>query len=291
MPKQGKTNPKQTSPSVAGQAGKDLRNPQTPKKDRAPIARSQDRLTPELRTALELGAERTRRFAVEHKSHLVDFEMELVPGLVTGVKYVPVERVGAYLPAGRFPILASAFMTVNVAKVAGCETVIACTPPQADGRADPGVLYSTVISGADRIFLLGGVQALAAMTIVAEIQDFQRFAHPRQLMAYLGLIPSEPSSGSRRQGAITKAGNGPARRILVEVAWLYRYPARVTPIIARRQSELPKAITDLAWQAQVRLCARFRRLTARKLPHNKVVVAIARELVGFVWAIARAVPH
>jgi transposase len=139
---------------------------------------------------------------------------------------------------------------------------------------------------------LRGIQALAAMTIVAEIQDFQRFAHPRQLMAYLGLIPSEHSSGNRRrQGAITKAGNAPARRILVEVAWLYRYPARVTPIIARRQSELPKIITDLAWQAQLRLCNRYKRLTARKLPHNKVVVAIARELAGFVWAIARATAH
>ena len=139
---------------------------------------------------------------------------------------------------------------------------------------------------------LRGIQALAAMTIVAEIQDFQRFAHPRQLMAYLGLIPSEHSSGNRRrQGAVTKAGNAPARRILVEIAWLYRYPARVTPIIARRQTELPKAITDLAWQAQLRLCNRFKRLTARKLPHNKVVVAIARELAGFVWAIARATPH
>ncbi len=104
--------------------------------DRASINRSKDRLTAELREALELGAERTRKFAVEHKSHLVDFETELAPGLITGVKYIPVQRVGAYLPAGRFPILASAFMTVNVAKVAGCETVIACTPPQAVGQAD-----------------------------------------------------------------------------------------------------------------------------------------------------------
>jgi transposase len=136
-----------------------------------------------------------------------------------------------------------------------------------------------------------GIQMLAAMTLVAEIQDFTRFPTPRHLMAYLGLIPSEDSSGpNRRQGAITKAGNGPARRILVEVAWLYRYPARVSPIIARRQSELSKEITDIAWQAQLRLCARFKRLMARKLPHNKVVIAIARELAGFVWAIARAVP-
>ncbi|MDQ2737874.1 MAG: histidinol dehydrogenase [Actinomycetota bacterium] len=122
-----------------------------------------ERITPELRNALEIGADRTRRFARETRAHLVDFETELIPGLITGQKYVPVQRVGAYLPAGRFPILASAFMTVNVAKVAGVETVLACTPPQADGHADPAVLYSAVISGADRIYLLGGVQALAAM--------------------------------------------------------------------------------------------------------------------------------
>src|ERR1700712_285466 len=122
-----------------------------------------ERLTPELREALEIGADRTKRFAEVTRSHLVDFEVELVPGLVTGQRYIPVQRVGAYLPAGRFPILASAFMTVNVAKVAGVETVLACTPPQVDGHADPAVLYSAIISGADRIYLLGGVQALAAM--------------------------------------------------------------------------------------------------------------------------------
>lgn len=129
----------------------------------AGIRAAGERITPELRNALEIGADRTRRFAQETRAHLVDFETELIPGLITGHKYVPVQRVGAYLPAGRFPILASAFMTVNVAKVAGVETVLACTPPQADGHADPAVLYSAVISGADRIYLLGGVQALAAM--------------------------------------------------------------------------------------------------------------------------------
>jgi transposase len=138
---------------------------------------------------------------------------------------------------------------------------------------------------------LRGIQMIAAMTLVAEINGIDRFTNPRQLMAYLGLVPAEYSSGtSRRQGAITKAGNGPARRMLVEVAWLYRYPARVSPIIARRQSGLPKVVTDIAWAAQLRLCARFRRLSARKLPHNKIVVAIARELAAFVWAIARTVP-
>ena len=134
---------------------------------------------------------------------------------------------------------------------------------------------------------LRGVQLIAAITLVAEIQDFHRFANPRQLMSYLGLVPSEDSSGQRRrQGAITKAGNSAARRMLVEVAHLYRYPARVSAGIAKRQSELPKAVTDIAWTAQLRLCARFRRLAARHVPHNKIVVAIARELSGFVWAIA-----
>lgn len=137
---------------------------------------------------------------------------------------------------------------------------------------------------------LRGVQLIAAMTLVAEIQDFWRFPSPRQLMAYLGLVPAEHSSGPRRRlGAITKAGNSPARRILVEIAHHYRAPARVTPVIARRQAGLPKAVTDIAWNAQTRLCARFRRLAARRLQANKIVVAIARELAGFVWAIAREV--
>jgi transposase len=137
---------------------------------------------------------------------------------------------------------------------------------------------------------LRGVQLIAAVTLVAEIQDFQRFDNPRRLMAYLGLVPSEDSSGQRRrQGAITKAGNSAARRMLVEVAHLYRYPARVSADIAKRQSELPKTVTDIAWTAQLRLCARFKRLRARHMPHNKIVVAIARELSGFVWAIAREV--
>ena len=137
---------------------------------------------------------------------------------------------------------------------------------------------------------LRGVQLVAAITLVAEIQDFHRFTTPRQLMAYLGLVPCEDSSGPRRrQGAITKAGNSAARRMLVEIAHLYRHPARVSAVIAKRQAELPKAVTDIAWAAQLRLCARFRRLAARRLPHNKIVVAIARELAGFVWAIAREV--
>ena len=137
---------------------------------------------------------------------------------------------------------------------------------------------------------LRGVQLIAAMTLVAELQDFVRFANPRQLMSYVGLVPGEYSSGpKRRQGAITKAGNSAARRMLVEVAWHYQHSARVTPIIATRQEHLPKAVTDIAWKAQLRLNAKFKRLVARRVMKTKAVVAVARELAGFVWAIGREV--
>lgn len=127
------------------------------------IATSGDRLPRDLREAIELGAQRTSAFAGEQRSHLVGFETELCPGLVTGTRYVPVARVGAYLPAGRFPLTASAFMTVGVAKVAGVSTVVACTPPQPDASANDAVVYAAHVSGVDRVFVLGGVQALAAM--------------------------------------------------------------------------------------------------------------------------------
>jgi transposase len=109
-------------------------------------------------------------------------------------------------------------------------------------------------------------------------------------MGYLGLVPSENSTGNRRrQGAITKTGNSSARRALVEAAWAYRYGARVSVGIARRQSGLPKPVTDLAWKAQLRLCSRYRRLSARGLNRNKIIVAVARELSGFVWALGQQV--
>ncbi|WP_132880219.1 histidinol dehydrogenase [Tamaricihabitans halophyticus] len=129
----------------------------------AELSRSGDELPKDVRVGLELGAERTKAFALAQRSHLVDFETELADGLITGHRYVPVGRVGAYLPAGRFPLLASAFMTVGVAKAAGVPSVLACTPPGKDGRAHPAVLYSAYLSGADRAYALGGVQALAAM--------------------------------------------------------------------------------------------------------------------------------
>ena len=138
---------------------------------------------------------------------------------------------------------------------------------------------------------LRGVQWVVALTVVAELGDLTRFDSPRQLAAFVGLVPSEYSTGTaRRQGGITKAGNGRARRVLVEAAWAYRHPAKVSLHIQQRIDQLPKALQDLGWKAQVRLCRRYRRLVARGKHPNVVVTAIARELIAFMWAIARAMP-
>ncbi|HRH17086.1 MAG TPA: IS110 family transposase [Aquabacterium sp.] len=135
-----------------------------------------------------------------------------------------------------------------------------------------------------------GIQLIAAMTLVAELQDFLRFDSPRQLMAYVGLVPSEHTSGpKRRQGGITKAGNSAARRMLVEIAWQYVHSPRVSPIIAKRHEGVPDAVIEIAWKAQLRLSGKFKRLLARKVLKTKAVVAVARELTGFVWAIGREV--
>src|SRR5215510_14403833 len=144
----------------------------------------------------------------------------------------------------------------------------------------------------DAIQALRGIHFIAAVTLIAELGDLNRFDSPRQLMSYLGLIPSEHSSGERRrQGGITKTGNSHARRVLVEGAWAYRYPAKVSRHLQLRVEKVPKVIQDLSWKAQVRLCKRYRRLVARGKQVNQVVVAIAREMAAFVWAIARTVAH
>src|SRR5918998_2032011 len=122
------------------------------------VALTED-LPDDLRAALDAGAERTRRFAEMQRAHLTDFEAEVIPGVVCGQKYIPVNTVGAYLPAGRFPLLASAFMTVGVARAAGVKKVACCTPPSRHGQPHPAVLYAARASGAERIFALGGVQA------------------------------------------------------------------------------------------------------------------------------------
>jgi transposase len=135
-----------------------------------------------------------------------------------------------------------------------------------------------------------GVQFLTAVTIVAEAGDLRRFDHPRQLMAFLGLVPSERSTGeTRHQGGITKTGNSSARKVLVEAAWTYRHSAGLGVDHQRRQKDLPEPVRDIAWKAQTRLCARFRRLLAKGKRNTIVVVAIAREIAAFLWAIARLI--
>lgn len=137
---------------------------------------------------------------------------------------------------------------------------------------------------------LRGVALVAAATLVAELGDLTRFTNPRQLMAYLGLIPSEHSSGGkRRQGGITKAGNSAARRMLIEAAWTYRFPARISRDLLLRQEGLSAPIRETAWKAQTRLCGRFRKLSHTGKSANIVSTAIARELSGFVWPIAKHV--
>jgi transposase len=132
-----------------------------------------------------------------------------------------------------------------------------------------------------------GVSLITAMTVLAELGDISRFDTPRQLMAYLGLVPSEHSSGgSRRQGGITKTGNGHVRRVLVEAAWSYRFPARKTRIIEQRAERTSPTVQAIAWEAQKRLCGRYRSLLQSGKNTKQTTVAIARELAGFVWAIA-----
>jgi len=135
-----------------------------------------------------------------------------------------------------------------------------------------------------------GINLIAAVAILAEIGDLSRFQNPRELMAYLGLVPSESSTGDTvRRGGITKAGNGRARRILVEAAWSYRYPARVGREKQPKVAAAPRRVREIAWKAQTRLCGRFRSLLRKgKLP-TVAVTAIARELSAFIWAINREV--
>jgi transposase len=134
---------------------------------------------------------------------------------------------------------------------------------------------------------LRGVSLIVAVTTVAEIGDFKRFQHPEQLMNYLGLVPSQHSSGQTvKHGPITKTGNSHVRRMLVEAAWAYRLSARVSRPLLKRQEELPQAVCAISWKAQVRLCARYRRLWVKGKAKQLVTTAIARELCGFIWAIA-----
>lgn len=135
-----------------------------------------------------------------------------------------------------------------------------------------------------------GVRLRVAVGVISELGDLTRFDHPRKLMAYLGLVPSEHSSGAKqRKGSITKCGNGRARRLLIEGAHSYRYSAKVSTELQKRQEGIPKEIVDQAWQAQLRLCKRYTRLMQRGKHRSVVVTAIAREMIAYIWSISREV--
>lgn len=148
----------------------------------------------------------------------------------------------------------------------------------------PGWSLRPVVEG---LMALRGVNLLTAMTLLAEVGDLTRFAAPRELMSYLGLVPSERSSGgTRRQGGITRTGNRHARRVLVEAAWNYRFAARKTRPIERRAERTSREVQAIAWEAQKRLCGRYQALLRAGKLKPQVAVAVARELAGFLWAIA-----
>lgn len=135
---------------------------------------------------------------------------------------------------------------------------------------------------------LRGVDLVTAATIMSELGDLTRFDSPRQLMAFVGLVPSEHSSGERRrQGGITKTGNGHVRRVLIESGWCYRFPARKTAHLQRKAKAASPAVQAIAWTAQKRLCGRYRHLMDQGKPSTKACTAVARELIGFIWAIAQ----
>lgn len=135
------------------------------------------------------------------------------------------------------------------------------------------------------------ISVTMASIIAAELGDLKRFDHPEKLMAYLGLIPSEYSSGGKeRHGAITKSGNGHVRRSLIEAAQPYRFPARKGRFIHQNQADVPQKIQKISWDAQLRLCGRYQSLVGRGKKSNVAKTAVARELAGFIWAISQEIP-
>ena len=141
------------------------------------------------------------------------------------------------------------------------------------------------------LMAMKGFQTVAAMILVSELGEVHRFSHPRQVMAYLGLVPTEnTSSERRRQGHITKCGNTHARWLLVECAQHYASPPKVSKELSWRQEGQSREVRAISWRAQNRLHRRYTRLLARRLQRNKAIVAIARELCGFIWELLRTQP-
>ena len=171
-------------------------------------------------------------------------------------------------------------ITTNVARVARLSEEIA-------RHVQTWRMYPVI----EALQALRGVQLLTATTMVAELGDLTCFDNPRQLMAFLGLVPSEYSSGPKtRRGSITKAGNTHARRVLIEAAWHYKLPPRVSAGLRIRQQNLPQKILEISWKAQLRLTHRFKKLTVRGKNNALAVTAVARELAAFMWAVVQEVP-
>jgi transposase len=139
------------------------------------------------------------------------------------------------------------------------------------------------------LMAMRGMDLISATTFLAEIGDLSRFQTPRELMAYLGLVPSEDSTGDTiKRGPITKAGNRRARRMLVECAWSYQHPPRVGKDKQEKVAAAPRAVREIAWKAQCRLNRRYRALIRRGKLKTVAITAVAREFAGFIWAVARA---
>lgn len=165
-------------------------------------------------------------------------------------------------------------------RVARCEAAMSDLLPT--WRLKPAV---------DALMAFKGFKIVAAMITVSELGALPRFDHPRQLMGYLGLVPSEATSSTkRRQGSITKCGNPHARWLLIECSQHYATPPKVSKELSRRQEDQPASVIKVSWQAQNRLNSRFNKLAARRLHRNKILVAIARELIGFIWEALRDLP-
>jgi sulfopropanediol 3-dehydrogenase len=224
----------------------------------AELEKSGEQLPAAIREALETGADRTQRFARMQRERLVDFEEEIVPGLVCGQRFVPVQNVGAYLPAGSFPLLASAFMTVGVAHVAGVPSIVSCTPPSLNGEPHPAVLYGAWVSGARKVHPIGGVQALAAMAF--------------------GLLDSEPAD------MIVGAGNAfvaEAKRQLYGRVGIdvLAGPSEVA-VLADDSADAVMVAADLLGQAEHGPSSPANLTTTSERLAREVLVEIDRQLAG-----------
>jgi transposase len=200
----------------------------------------------------------------------------------TATKRAWTKRHAAWLQAQRWPL--PALEQTHRAYVRAVDEAIARLH-SVDQELRDLLTLEPLRARVERLRCFRGIDDLTALTIAAELGDPRRFPHPRQLMAFTGLIPSEHSSGAKQaRGPITKTGNAHLRRVLVEAAWQYRHHAFLGPALQKRQRGAPQLAVDTAWRAQRRLHRRYRVLAARGKPKPLIVTAVARELTGFLWA-------